>query len=56
MKNMCTFVRIEASEMKSALSNLKEVEERIEDELRRSPSYLNEGGNGFDDPEYFTET
>jgi hypothetical protein len=42
--------------MKSALSNLKEVLERIEDELRRSPSFLNEGGKGVDDPEYFTET
>ena len=42
--------------MKSALSNLKEALERIEDELRRSPSFLNEGGKGVDDPEYFTET
>jgi len=42
--------------MKSALSNLKEVLERIEDELRRSPSFLNEGGKGVDDPEYYTET
>jgi hypothetical protein len=42
--------------MKSALSNLKEALERIEDELRRSPSFLSEGGKGVDDPEYFTET
>jgi hypothetical protein len=42
--------------MKSALSNLKEALERIEDELRRSPSFLNEGGKAVDDPEYYSET
>jgi hypothetical protein len=42
--------------MKSALSNIKEVLQRIEDELRSSPSFLNEGGKGVDDPEYYTET
>ncbi len=42
--------------MKSALSNLKEVLERIEEELRRSPSFLNDGGKGVDDPAYFSET
>ncbi len=42
--------------MKSVLSNLKEVLERIEEELRRSPSFLNDGGKGVDDPAYFAET
>lgn len=44
------------SEMKSVLSNLKEVLERIEEEIRRSPSFLNDGGKGVDDPAYFAET
>jgi hypothetical protein len=42
--------------MKSAVSTLKEALERIEDELRRSPSFLNDGGKGVDDPEYYAET
>jgi len=42
--------------MKTVLSNLKEVLERIEEELRRSPSFLNDGGKAVDDPAYFAET
>jgi hypothetical protein len=42
--------------MKSVLSNLKNVLEGIEEELRRSPSFLNEGGKAVDDAAYFNET
>jgi hypothetical protein len=42
--------------MGAALSDLRKVLESIEDELRRSPAFLNEGGKGVDDPAYFKET
>jgi hypothetical protein len=42
--------------MKKVVSSLKGALEGIEDELRRSPSFLNDGGKGVDDPEYYSET
>jgi hypothetical protein len=44
------------TQMGTARFNLKKVLENIEEELRRSPSFLSEGGKGVDDPSYFNET
>jgi hypothetical protein len=42
-------------EMKSTLSSVQEILEEIENELRRSPSFLHDGGKAVDDAEYFDE-
>lgn len=42
--------------MKSGLSKLKEVLERIDDELRQLPASLIESGKGEEDPDYDKQT
>jgi len=41
--------------MKNTLANLKATLEEIEHEIRRSPSFLTEGGKGVDAPDYWNE-